>query len=370
MKKRTTDPAAAEFRARREKAITTFAAEFLDGENREIYEDMLVTLCRLARDGAGRGDVKLISKALAELRYGLKVFAPYRDTRKVTMYGSSRTPEGHPDYRAALDFGRKMSESGWMVITGAGLGIMRAGHGGAGRQASFGVAIRLPFEQETNEIIAEDPKLVNFRYFFTRKVMFMKEASAIVLFPGGFGTQDEGFEALTLVQTGKTPLIPIIMCEQAGGTYWRQWRAYVAAELLRTGMVSEQDMDLFCLTDDVNAGVAHIVQFYRVYHSMRYVGDELVLRLQRPISDATLEQINETYAPQILDRGAIEQCAALPAEQGEFATLPRLRMAFDKKSFGLLRRLIDVVNRDVDERSRPLRTAKTGGFRARRPKNR
>jgi uncharacterized protein (TIGR00730 family) len=335
-----------EFRARREQAIAAFAAEFLDGENQDLYQDMLVTLCRLARDGAGRGDVKLIHKALAELRYGLKVFAPYSETRKITMYGSSRTPEGHPDYQAAVEFGRKMSEAGWMVITGAGDGIMKAGHGGAGREASFGVAIRLPFEQKTNEIIAQDPKLVNFRYFFTRKVMFMKEASAIALFPGGFGTQDEGFEALTLVQTGKTPLIPIILCEQPGGTYWPQWRAYVAAELLRTGMISEQDMNLFFITDDVDKGVANVVQFYRVYHSSRYVGDDLVLRLRRPISQATVERINEEYAGDILDEGEIEQCPALPAEQGEYPDMPRLKMRFDRHSFGLLRRMVDAVNRE------------------------
>jgi uncharacterized protein (TIGR00730 family) len=335
-----------EFRARREQAIAAFAAEFLDGENQDLYQDMLVTLCRLARDRAGRGDVKLIHKALAELRYGLKVFAPYAETRKITMYGSSRTPEGHPDYQAAVEFARKMSERGWMVITGAGDGIMKAGHGGAGREASFGVAIRLPFEQKTNEIIAQDPKLVNFRYFFTRKVMFMKEASAIALFPGGFGTQDEGFEALTLVQTGKTPLIPIVLCEQPGGTYWPQWRAYVAAELLRTGMIGEQDMNLFFITDDVDKGVANVVQFYRVYHSSRYVGDDLVLRLRRPLSQATLERINDEYARDILDKGKIEQCPALPAEQGEYPEMPRLKMRFDRHSLGRLRRMVDTVNRE------------------------
>jgi uncharacterized protein (TIGR00730 family) len=338
---------AREARSRRDQAIEAFAREFLDGENQDLYQEMLVTVCRLAHEKAGRGDVKLINKALAELRYGLKVFAPYAQTRKVTIYGSSRTPEGHPDYQAAVDFARKMSENGWMVITGAGDGIMKAGHGGAGREASFGVAIRLPFEQKTNDIIAEDRKLINFRYFFTRKVMFMKEASAITLFPGGFGTQDEGFEALTLVQTGKTPLIPIVMCEQPGGTYWPQWRAYVAAELLRTGMISEQDMNLFFITDDVDKGVHNVVQFYRVYHSSRYVGDDLVLRLRHPVSDETLQRINDQYAAQILKKGRIEQCSPLSDEQGEYPDMPRLMLNFDKKSFGLLRRMVDLVNREA-----------------------
>jgi uncharacterized protein (TIGR00730 family) len=336
----------AELRSRRHQAIEAFAGEFLSGENEDLYRDMLVTVCRLARDGAGRGDVKLIHKALAELRYALKVFAPYKETRKITMYGSSRTPEGHPDYETAVHFARLMSDIGWMVITGAGDGIMKAGHGGAGREASFGVAIRLPFEQKTNEIIAEDAKLISFRYFFTRKLMFMKEASAIALFPGGFGTQDECFEALTLVQTGKTVLIPVVMCEQPGGTYWPQWRAYVAAELLRTGMITEQDMNLFFITDDVNKGVANVVRFYRVYHSSRYVDDDLVLRLHGPVSAETLEQINDEYAGKILEGGKIEQCGPLDAERGEYPELSRLKMRFDKRSFGLLRRMIDVVNRE------------------------
>jgi uncharacterized protein (TIGR00730 family) len=337
-------------RSRRDQAIEAFAREFLGGENQDLYQEMLVTICRLAHDQAGRGDAKLINKALAELRYALKIFAPYGQTRKITIYGSSRTPEGHPDYQAAVEFARQMSTKGWMVITGAGDGIMKAGHGGAGREASFGVAIRLPFEQKTNDIIAEDRKLINFRYFFTRKVMFMKEASAIALFPGGFGTQDEGFEALTLVQTGKTPLIPIVMCEQPGGTYWPQWRAYVAAELLRTGMIGEQDMHLFFITDDVDKGVANVIQFYRVYHSSRYVGDELVLRLHRRISDETLQRINDEFAARILSAGQIEQCDPLPAEQGEYPDMPRLKLSFDRKSFGLLRRLVDVVNREQEQR--------------------
>ncbi len=334
----------AEYRTRRDQAIAAFAREFLAGENEDLYREMMVTLCRLARENADRGDVKLLHKALAELRYGLKVFAPYRHIRKISIFGSSRTPEDHPDYQAAVEFARGMCDAGWMVITGAGDGIMKAGHGGAGREASFGVAIRLPFEQKTNEIIAEDPKLVNFRYFFTRKLMFIKEASAVALFPGGFGTQDEGFEALTLVQTGKAPLMPIVMCEQPGGTYWPHWRTYVEKELLGKGMISPQDMHLFRITDDVQEAVDEVVRFYRVYHSMRYVGDDLVLRLNWPLRPETLEALNDEFAGEILTGGRIEACAALPEENGELAELPRLRMQFDKRSFGLLRRLIDRIN--------------------------
>ncbi len=337
------DASAVQRRRERAAAIHEFAERFLEGENQDLFEELLLTLCRLSRDGAERGDVKLINKAFGELRYALKVFAPYRDVRKISIFGSSRTPEGHPDYLAAGSFARKLRENGWMVITGAGDGIMKAGHGGAGREASFGVAIRLPFEQRTNIIIADDAKLVNFRYFFTRKLVFMKEASAVALFPGGFGTLDEGFEALTLVQTGKAALVPIVLVEQPGGTYWLQWRAYVAAELLRNGMINEEDMCLFRITDDVEVATREIVGFYQVYHSMRYVGDELVLRLKRPISTATLQRLNDEYAG-ILMAGRIVQGPALPAENGELPDLPRLKLRFDRKSLGRLRRCIDLIN--------------------------
>ncbi len=347
MSTRPEDPTEVQRRRDRAAAIHEFANRFLAGPNQDLFEDMLVTLTRLARDAADRGDVKLINKALAELRYAFKVFAPYKATRKVSIFGSSRTPEDHADYHTAVQFARRMGAVGWMVITGAGDGIMKAGHGGAGPDASFGVAIRLPFEQKTNEIIADDAKLVNFRYFFTRKLMFMKEASAVVLFPGGFGTQDEGFEALTLIQTGKAPLIPIVMLEQPGGTYWLQWRAYVKSELVMNNMISPQDLHLFRITDDVDVAVRELTQFYRVYHSMRYVGEDLVLRLHRPISPATLERLNDEFAP-LISSGPITPCELLPAEGGEFPTLTRLRLRFDRKSCGLLRRCIDAINLDPE----------------------
>lgn len=332
-------------RAERDAAIAEFARNHLRGENEDLFREMLVTLCRLSRDNPDRGDVKLLNKAVAELRYAFKVFAPYKETRKISIFGSSRTLENHADYIAAVDFARKICDAGWMVITGAGHGIMMAGHGGAGREASFGVAIRLPFEQKTNEIIADDSKLMNFRYFFTRKLMFMKEASAVALFPGGFGTQDEGFEAITLVQTGKAPLVPIVMVEQPGGTYWPQWRSYVAAELLRTGMIAEQDMHLFRITDNIDVAVQDVVQFYRIYHSMRYVGSDLILRIRQALPADTVEELNETYQD-ILAEGKIEQCEPLSAEDGEFPDFKRLKLRFDRRSFGRLRLMIDRVNNE------------------------
>jgi uncharacterized protein (TIGR00730 family) len=335
----------AQRRRERTDEIQRFGTRFFQGPNQELLEEMLVTLCRMARDETNRGDVKLLNRALAELRYAFKVFAPYKEIPKISIFGSSRTPEGHPDYQAAVSFSRRMGAAGWMVITGAGDGIMKAGHGGAGREASFGVAIRLPFEQKTNPIIAADAKLVNFKYFFTRKLMFMKEAAAVALFPGGFGTLDEGFEAVTLIQTGKAPLIPIVMLEQPGGTYWLQWRAYVKAELLRSGMINEEDMYLFRITDDVDVAVHEVTQYYKVYHSMRYVGEDLVLRLRRPIADETLSRLNDEFG-RILAEGRIEQGAILPGENGEFPALSRLKMRFDRRSLGLLRRCIDAINLD------------------------
>src|SRR5580765_3676302 len=194
----------------------------------EIVENAL----KLLRDNTNRGDIKLINKSYKELRYALKIFAPYRDTRKISIFGSARTPEGSEDYVQAARFGKIMADSGWMVITGAGGGIMAAGHGGAGADPSFGLAIRLPFEQKTNPFIADDPKLINFKYFFTRKLMFLRSSHAIALFPGGFGTMDEGFEVLTLIQTGKSVPIPVVMVDAPGGRFWQEWQDYVRNHLL------------------------------------------------------------------------------------------------------------------------------------------
>ncbi len=208
-----------------------------DHPNNRFVRELMVTALKLVTDERDRGELKLMSAAMRELRHAYRVFARHPHLKKISIFGSARTATDHPDYQAAIEFSREMASRDWAVITGAGDGIMKAGHGGAGREKSFGVAIRLPFEQSTNVIIADDDKLVNFKYFFTRKLMFIKEASAVVLFPGGFGTQDEGFEALTLVQTGKANMVPIVLIDAPGGTYWQHWRTYVSAELLRTGMI-------------------------------------------------------------------------------------------------------------------------------------
>ncbi|MFO0972813.1 MAG: LOG family protein [Phycisphaerae bacterium] len=330
-------------RALRDAAIRDFVARFCPGPNDELYEDMIKTVCRLARDGTGRGELKILERALAELRYAFKTFAPYRQVRKISIFGSSRTAEHHPEYVQAVAFARRIREENWMVITGAGDGIMKAGHGGAGREASFGVAIRLPFEQATNTIIRDDPKLVNFNYFFTRKLMFMKEASAVALFPGGFGTQDEGFEALTLVQTGKAALIPIVLVDAPGGTYWQHWRTYVQAELLRTNMIGPDDMHLFRLTDNIEVACRDVVRFYRRYHSMRYVRDRLILRLVEPLPAEILQRLNDLYG-EICESGAIAPADAASEEADDFPALPRLALRFNRRSHGRLRQMVDLIN--------------------------
>jgi len=338
------NPVATTRNRERHDAIEEFVTRFADCPDRDLLAEMIVTVCRLAKDGTGRGELKLLTKAFKELRYAFKVFAPYSHVRKVSIFGSSRTPPGHPDYLQADKFARRMREVRWMVITGAGDGIMRAGHVGAGREASFGVAIRLPFEQATNTIIAADSKLISFKYFFTRKLVFIKEASAVALFPGGFGTQDEGFEALTLIQTGKSVLVPIMLIDAPGGTYWQHWRTYVTAELLRTGMISEEDMNLFQITDDVEFAVQELVRFYKRYHSSRYVGELFVLRLNSPMPSETLEELNETYKD-LVTGGRIEQVPGpIDGEGVELPDKPRLTLRFDRKSVGRLRLLINDIN--------------------------
>ena len=244
----------------------------------ELVQQIKDTADKLLRDKANRGDVKLLSTALRELRYAFKVFAPFRGRRKVTVFGSARTPPADAGYKQAVEFGRKIAAEGFMVVTGAASGIMEAGHVGAGRENSIGVNILLPFEQSANSVIAGDNKLMHLKYFFTRKLLFVKEADAVALFPGGFGTQDEAFEALTLVQTGKSHLFPIVCVDHPGDDYWKAWDEYIRTHMLARKMISPADTSLYKVTESVDEAVAEIRDFYRVYHSLRYVRGDLALR--------------------------------------------------------------------------------------------
>ena len=308
----------------------------------KLVREMMHTCLKLIPDEAGTGELKMVARSLKELRYALKVFRPYNQTRKISVFGSARTPQDHPHYKAAEMFCQQISSAGWMVITGAGDGIMRAGIGGAGRDASFGVAIRLPFETSTNEYIAEDQKLITFRYFFTRKLMFVSQADAVALFPGGFGTHDEGFEVLTLVQTGKTLMVPIVMVDSPGDHYWREWDHYVRDHFLAKGMISQEDLNLYMVTDDAKAAVRHVLDFYRNYHSQRYVGDLLVLRMHRRITQNQLAALNDEFGD-LVAHGLIRQGDALEGEE-KHLHLPRLIFQFTKHHYGRLRLLINRIN--------------------------
>jgi hypothetical protein len=312
------------------------------GEKADYVLQLATSAVKLALDGSARVDLKLANAALKEMRYAMKVFAPYHHTRKVTVFGSARTAAAHSDYEQAVTFGRLMAESGWMVVTGAGSGIMGAANEGAGRSMSFGVNIRLPFEQEANRVIQGDRKLLHFRYFFTRKLFLLKESSAVCLFPGGFGTLDETFEVLTLLQTGKQTPLPVVMVDGPSG-YFRNLVSFVEENL--AGLISPTDHSLFRVVDSPEAARREIESFYRVYHSSRYAGDWFVVRLTRPLESEEVEGLNRRFSD-LLRSGRIEPAAALPEDQREpaLASLSFLRMNFNRRDFGRLRQFIDALN--------------------------
>jgi len=332
----------------RDEAIRDLAARYSElpnGRRRSLIEQMIATSLRLGRDDSHTGELKLINSALKELRYSYRVFRPWILRRKISIFGSARTPEDHPDYIAAREFGRLMGEVDWMSITGAGDGIMKAGHEGPGHESSFGLRIRLPFETTANEVIAADPKLINFQYFFTRKVMFLTHSDAIAALPGGFGTMDELFEALTLIQTGKSYPMPIILLEGEGGSYWRRWVDFIREELLDNGWLSPADMSLLEVASDPADARDRVLRFYRVYHSCRYVRDEFVIRLKRRITEPERAGLEERFGMLAKD-GALRTGGPLDGEE-EHLDLPRLHFASKRRDFGVLRQLIDAVN-DLD----------------------
>jgi uncharacterized protein (TIGR00730 family) len=316
----------------------------------DLIQTIKDTADNLASDKTTRGDLKILSRTLRELRYAFKVFSPYRHRRKVTVFGSARTPEDAPAFQQAVHLGRAMAEEDWLVITGAASGIMEAGHRGSGREHAMGLNIMLPFEQESNPIIAGDKKLVHMKYFFTRKLMFVKECDAVVCLPGGFGTLDEGLEVLTLMQTGKQNIIPVILLDAPGGTFWNTFHRFVLEQLLHGGMISGEDLNLYKVTDSYEAAVREIIHFYSNYHSMRYIKGKLVMRMHRPLAAERLKELNERFSG-ILTAGNFEQTEPLAAEQDEvdLAHKPRLVFAFDRRNHGRLRQLIDFINQPESE---------------------
>jgi uncharacterized protein (TIGR00730 family) len=314
-------------------------------ENSDLVFELIVSAVRMARDAADRGDLKIANAALKEMRYAFNVFAPYRGERKLAIFGSARTEQDSPLYDQARRLAMAMAAHDWMVITGAGPGIMEAGVEGAGPDNAFGVSIRLPFEAATTQFLAGDPKLMNFRYFFTRKLLFVKEAHGFVLLPGGFGTMDETFELLTLVQTGKTQPAPIVLLDVPGGTFWHSWRDFMERELLAGGYIGKHDLNLMLITDDVEQAVDEVTGFYSNYHSLRYVEGLLVIRLQRAPDDTTLDALSDEFAD-IVVRGRIERIEPTPAERADddHVELDRIAFRFDRHNHARLRELIDRLN--------------------------
>jgi uncharacterized protein (TIGR00730 family) len=315
------------------------------GYNENEVADIIENALKLLTDVQDTGDVRVIQTALRELRYAFRLFEPYAGIRKVVIFGSARTQPDRVEYQQAADFGKKIVAAGFMVITGAGPGIMQAGHEGAGPEKSFGANIRLPWEQGANPVIAEDKKLVTFKYFFTRKLIFIRQSDAIALFPGGFGTLDEGYEAITLMQTGKAQLMPLVLVDKPGGTYWKTWDIHIREELLRNKLISPEDLNLYQITDSTDEAVKIITRFYRNFHSTRFVKELLVMRLKTAPNESALTALNEDFAGIIVE-GKIE--AIKPTldeiEDNDELELSRIAFNFNRRDYGRLRQMIDVLN--------------------------
>jgi hypothetical protein len=262
------------------------------------------------------------------------------------MFGSARTRTDDPLYAQARELATELARAGWMLVTGAGPGIMAAGLEGAGPDKAFGINIRLPFEDAPNAFISGDPKLVEMKYFFTRKLMLLKESDGYAVLPGGFGTMDEAFELLTLLQTGKAEPSPLVFLDVPGGSYWRAWEQFVTDELSARGLISPDDTALYRITDDVACAAAEVLDFYRRYHSLRVVDDLTVMRLRTAPSDEKLAALNRDFAD-ICTRGDIYRTEALPQERAgrDHVELPRIAFQFDRAHYGRLRQLIDALNR-------------------------
>lgn len=328
-----------------DKIIADLARLSLSTNNADLIEEMLTTVVKLGLENDERGDLKLINMALKELRYASKIFIPYRDQRKVVIFGSARARKDSDEYKMTVELSELIVKKGFKVITGGGPGIMEAGNKGAGRKESFSLNIKLPFEQQYNPYTASDKKAVSFKYFFNRKLFFLKESDATVIFPGGFGTLDECFESLTLIQTGKTKPRPIILIDSPDSEYWKRLISFITEKLPERGFISNNDLSLLIRVNSIEQAADEILQFYRVYHSIRYVGGKTVLRLNKPLSSEEINSLNEKYSC-ILRSGKIEPTDSLPAEQKgeEFLDLPRLVMDFNRHEFGKFHEMLRFLN--------------------------
>lgn len=327
--------------------IDELVRKSVSDQNDRLLKEIITTAVKLGRESNDKGDLKLVNNALKELRYSLRIFSPYRHIKKVIIFGSARSERTSAEYKMAEDFSNKLTEKGYMVVTGGGPGVMEAGNKGARSGRDFALNIRLPFEQKPNPYIDEKERLINFKYFFTRKLTFVKETDATALFPGGFGTNDEGFEMITLIQTGKSRPRPVVLMEPEGSTYWTAWKNFIVEHLVKAGFVDKDELNIFYLVNNVDDAIKYIEDFYKVYHSIRYVSGLTVLRLNKALSDKTLDLINRQFKD-ILNSGRIYLSSALKAEieKNEYPDLPRLVMDFNRHNYGRLCELIHLINMD------------------------
>ncbi len=328
--------------------IEKLSAEALAPETRPLLREILTTAIKLGKESGDKGDLKLVNTALKELRYSFKIFSPYRKVKKVIIFGSARAKRGSVEYKMAEEFSKKITQKGYMLVTGGGPGVMEAGNKGCCKPGiDFALNIRLPFEQKPNPYIDEKERLINFKYFFTRKLIFIKETDATALFPGGFGTNDEGFEALTLVQTGKSKPRPIVLMEPKGSTYWADWKYFLNKQLADNGYIKKEDFNLFRIANSVDEAIKYIEGFYRVYHSIRYISGVTVLRLNKKLSEKTLDILNRDFKD-ILTSGTIKHAPLMKEEieKGDYLDLPRLVMNYNLHDYGRLFELISVINKD------------------------
>ncbi len=312
-----------------------------------LVREMIIAALKAGQEKNDRAHMRLMNSTMKEMRFTGKIFGPYRNVRKVTVFGSARAKPDEPISEMARLFGKKLADSGYMVITGGGAGIMQAVNEGAGPERSFGVNIMLPFEQKPNPVLVGNPRLITYKYFFNRKVAFLKEADAVALFPGGFGTLDEAMETLTLLQTGKHTPLPLVLIDEPGGTYWTRWLRFFREELLSGNYIGESDFNFFKRVDSVDEAVGMINFFYIRYHSMRYVDKKLVIRLESALNDASVEKLNRQFSDIVIPGGKIYLSGPQPeeADEPELGNLPRLIVDFNLQDFGRLRTLIDEINK-------------------------
>lgn len=338
---RIVDPKTFELQGKINDLITWTGGEptTLEGD---LIRQLIETCLKMSSGSHDMGQLKLMTRAFKEMRYAYSIFNKYPGRRRISIFGSARTAEDHADYITAKEFSSALALKGWMCITGAADGIMKAGLEGAQLPSSFGLSIRLPFETTSNSLIAGDPKQITFRYFFTRKLMFLSHSDAVAAFPGGFGTQDELFEVLTLMQTGKANIIPVVLMQGKGGKYWQEWEEYITGHLLANKWISPEDLNFYHLAHSVEDGLSHIEKFYRCYHSSRYVHDTLIIRLNYPLTEKQIDLLNEEFGS-IVKTGKIYTTEAF-SEESDNLKLPRIAFEHTRHNFGILRAMIDRIN--------------------------